>query len=159
MLALGKIDHTIADFLEFKLGIHTGLLFLGTSFTLIYAYAVRFLAISVGGIESGYNRIHGVFDDAARNLGQNNFALLWRVHLPLLRPAIISAALLIFVDCMKELPATLLLRPLNMETLATQLYAEASRGTYEDGAVAALLIVLVGLIPVILLAKLGKTPR
>ncbi len=103
-----------------------------------------FLAISVGGIESGYNRIHGVFDDAARNLGQNNFALLWRVHLPLLRPAIISAALLIFVDCMKELPATLLLRPLNMETLATQLYAEASRGTYEDGAVAALLIVLVG---------------
>ena len=159
MLALGKIDHTIADFLEFKLGIHTGLLFLGTSFTLIYAYAVRFLAISVGGIESGYNRIHGVFDDAARNLGQNSFAILWRVHLPLLRPAIISAALLIFVDCMKELPATLLLRPLNMETLATQLYAEASRGTYEDGAVAALLIVLVGLIPVILLAKLGKTTR
>lgn len=85
--------------------------------------------------------------------------MLWRVHLPLLRPAIISAALLIFVDCMKELPATLLLRPLNMETLATQLYAEASRGTYEDGAVAALLIVLVGLIPVILLAKLGKTTR
>ncbi|EFF81965.1 iron ABC transporter permease [Acinetobacter haemolyticus] len=156
MLSLGKIDHAVADFLEFKLGIHTGLLFLGTTFTLIYAYCVRFLAIAIGGIESGYNRIHGVFDDAARNLGQNRFSILWRVHLPLLRPAIISAALLIFVDCMKELPATLLLRPLNMETLATQLYAEAARGTYEDGAIAALLIVLVGLIPVILLAKMGK---
>ena len=91
-----------------------------------------------------------------KNLGRNQFLVLKEVHLPLLRPAIISAALLIFVDCMKELPATLLLRPLNMETLATQLYAEASRGTYEDGAIAALLIVLVGLIPVILLARMSK---
>ena len=148
MLSLGALDHAVADFLEFKLGISTGLLFLGTSFTLIYAYAVRFLAISIGGIES-----------AARNLGQNRRGILWRVHFPLLRPAIISAALLIFVDCMKELPATLLLRPLNMETLSTQLYAEASRGTYEDGAIAALLIVLVGLIPVILLARMSKTGR
>ena len=156
MLSLGKIDHAVADFLEFKLGIHTGLLFLRTTFTLIYAYSVRFLAIAIGGIESGYNRIHGVFDDAAQNLGRNQFLILKEVHLPLLRPAIISAALLIFVDCMKELPATLLLRPLNMETLATQLYAEASRGTYEDGAIAALLIVLVGLIPVILLARMSK---
>lgn len=159
MLSLGAIDHAVADFLEFQLGLDTGLLFLGTSFTLIYAYAVRFLAISIGGIESGYNRIHGVFDDAAHNLGQSKGGILTRIHLPLLRPALISAALLIFVDCMKELPATLLLRPLNMETLATQLYAEASRGTYEEGAIAALLIVLVGLIPVILLARLGKTVR
>lgn len=120
---------------------------------------MRFLAISIGSIESGYNRIHAVLDDAACNLGQNKRGILWRVHFPLLRPAIISAALLIFVDCMKELPATLLLRPLNMETLATQLYAEASRGTYEDGAIAALLIVLVGLIPVILLARMSKNSR
>ena len=157
MLSLGVIDHAVADFLEFKLGISTGLLFLGTSFTLIYAYTVRFLAISIGGIESGYNRVNPVLDDAACNLGQNKIGIISKVHLPLLRPAIISAALLIFVDCMKELPATLLLRPLNLETLATQLYAEAARGTYEDGAIAALLIVLVGLIPVILLAKMSKT--
>ena len=103
-----------------------------------------------------YACLVGVFDDAAQNLGRNQFLVLKEVHLPLLRPAIISAALLIFVDFMKELPATLLLRPLNMETLATQLYAEASRGTYEDGAIAALLIVLVGLIPVILLARMSK---
>ena len=159
MLSLGALDHAVADFFEFQLGISTGLLFLGTSFTLIYVYAVRFLAFSIVSIASGYNRIHAVLDDAACNLGQNKRDILWRVHFPLLRPAIISAALLIFVDCMKELPATLLLRPLNMETLATQLYAEASRGTYEDGAIAALLIVLVGLIPVILLARMSKNSR
>lgn len=156
LLSLGVIDHALADFLEFKLGISAGLIFLGTSFTLIYAYTIRFMAISIGGTESGYNRINSVLDDAGRNLGQTKLGILWHVHCPLLRPAIISAALLIFVDCMKELPATLLLRPLNMETLATQLYAEASRGTYEDGAIAALLIVLVGLIPVILLARMSK---
>lgn len=156
MLSLGKIDHAVADFFELTLGIQTELLFLGTSFTLIYAYSVRFLAIAIGGVESGYHRIPDAYDDAARNLGRTALSTLKEIHLPLLRPALISAALLIFVDCMKELPATLLLRPLNMETLATQLYAEASRGTYEDGAIAALLIVLVGLIPVILLARMSK---
>lgn len=84
MLSLGAIDHAIADFLEFKLGISTGLLLLGTSGILIYAYTVRFLAISIGSIESGYNRIHGVLDDAARNLGQNKRGILWRVHFLLL---------------------------------------------------------------------------
>jgi iron(III) transport system permease protein len=79
------------------------------------------------------------------------------VHLPLLRPALGAAALLVFVDCMKELPATLLLRPLGFETLATHLYGEAVRGTYEDAAVAALLIVAAGLIPVRLLARLSES--
>lgn len=75
------------------------------------------------------------------------------MHLPLLRPALGAAALLIFVDAMKELPATLMLRPMNFETLATWLYAEAARGTYEEGAVAALAIVVAGLLPVVLLAR------
>jgi iron(III) transport system permease protein len=83
---------------------------------------------------------------------------LWRVQLPLAWPAVLSGALLVFVDCVKELPATLLLRPLNVETLATHLYGEAARGTYEDGTVAALLIVAVGLVPVVILLRLG-TPR
>lgn len=156
LIALGTIDHALADFLEFQFGIHSGLFLLGTSFTLIYAYSARFLAMAVGGAESGYDRIHYALDDAAKNLGHSPNQTLWRVHAPLLRPALVSSALLIFVDCMKELPATLLLRPMNMETLATQIYAEASRGSYEDGALAALLIVLVGLIPVILLAKLWR---
>ncbi len=76
------------------------------------------------------------------------------MHVPLLRPALATAALLVFVDCMKELPATLLLRPLGFETLATHLYGEAVRGTYEDAAIAALLIVLAGLLPVLLLARI-----
>lgn len=156
MLALGFIDRSVGDFLEFKIGIPTGLLFLGTTFTLIYAYSTRFLAIAIGGTEAGYNRINLNLDDAARNLKRKPIAIIKQIHLPLLRPALISAALLIFVDCMKELSATLLLRPINMDTLATFLFAEASRGTYEDGAIAALLIVLVGLIPVILLAHINK---
>ncbi|MBF7695475.1 ABC transporter permease [Acinetobacter rathckeae] len=156
MLALGFIDRTVGDFLEFKMGISTGLLFLGTTFTVIYAYSTRFLAIAVGTTEAGYHRISPRLDDAARNLKHKPSAILYKIHLPLLRPALISAALLIFVDCMKELPATLLLRPMNVETLATFLYGEAARGTYEDGAIAALLIVIVGLIPVILLAYISQ---
>jgi iron(III) transport system permease protein len=77
----------------------------------------------------------------------------------LISPALASAALLVFVDCMKELPATLLLRPLNFETLATHLYGEAARGTYEDGSIAALAIVLFGLLPMILLARTSRAPK
>lgn len=85
---------------------------------------------------------------------------LWSVLLSLTRPAVATAALLIFVDCLKELPATLLLRPLGFETLATHLYGEAARGTYEDGAIAAFIIVLVGLVPVFLLSNVrAGTPR
>ncbi|MDQ3494870.1 MAG: ABC transporter permease subunit, partial [Pseudomonadota bacterium] len=119
------------------------------------AYVLRFLAIAAGGIEAGLTRIPVSLDQAARGLGAAPAGMLRRVHLPLLRPALAAAALLVFVDAMKELPATLLLRPLNFETLATWLYAEAVRGTYEEGAVAALLIVLIGLLPVTLLARAG----
>src|SRR5690606_21657593 len=107
----------------------------------------------IGGIEAGLARIPASLEQASRLLGETPAGTLKRVHLPLLRPAMGAAALLIFVDAMKELPATLLLRPMNFETLATWLYAEAARGTYEEGAGAALAIVLAGLIPVILLAR------
>ncbi len=130
-----------------------GLLLMGTSTALVCAYMIRFLAISIGGIEAGLSRIPPSLEQASRLLGESSMGTLRRVHLPLLRPALGAAALLIFVDTMKELPATLLLRPVNFETLATWLYAEAARGTYEEGAVAALAIVLAGLLPVILLAR------
>jgi len=116
---------------------------------------LRFLVIAAGGVEAGFARIAPALDQAARSLGAAPRRVLVRVHLPLLRPALAAAALLVFVDTMKELPATLLLRPLNFETLATWLYADAARGAYEDGAIAALLIVLAGLLPVILLARTG----
>jgi len=131
----------------------SGLLLTGSMAALVIAYTVRFLAISVGSLEAGLARISPSLEQASRLLGHSPAGTLRRVHLPLLRPAMAAAALLVFVDAMKELPATLLLRPMNFDTLATWLYAEAARGTYEEGAIAALAIVLAGLLPVILLAR------
>lgn len=131
---------------------------MGSVGALVCAYVIRFLAISVGGMESGLARIPPSVEQAARLLGETPAGTLRRVHLPLLRPAIGAAGLLVFVDAMKELPATLLMRPAGFETLATWLYAEASRGTYEEGAVAALAIVLAGLLPVVLLARTQLKP-
>ena len=131
----------------------TTLIVLGSTAGLLMAYVIRFLAIANGSIEAGLARIPPSIEQASRLLGESSSRTLWRVHIPLLKPAMISAALLVFVDTMKELPATLMLRPINFETLATLLYGEASRGMYEEGAVAALMIVLLGLLPVILLAR------
>jgi iron(III) transport system permease protein len=138
------------------LGISTGLLLLGTGAAVVYAYVVRFLALAAGAVETGLSRISPSLDDAGRSLGAGAARRLIRIHLPLLRPALATAALLVFVDCMKELPATLLLRPLGVETLATHLYGEAVRGTYEDAAIAALLIVGAGLVPVMILARVSR---
>jgi iron(III) transport system permease protein len=131
------------------------LFLLGSGAAIVYAFCVRFMAVAAGSVEAGFGRISPSLDAAARTLGASARGALWRVHLPLLRPAIAAGALLVFVDCMKELPATLLLRPLGFETLATHLYGEAVRGTYEDAAIAALLIVAAGLLPVIVLVRMG----
>lgn len=156
MMPVFALDNMLADGLERFFGVSVGLLISGSGAALVYAYVVRFLAISAGGAESGLAKLSPSLDFAARALGETAGGAMRRVHLPLLRPALGAAALLVFVDCMKELPATLLLRPLNFETLATHLYGEAARGTYEDGSVAAICIILVGLIPVIMLARLGR---
>ena len=130
-----------------------GLPLMGAGVVLVVACAIRFLAMPVGGVEAGLARIPPALEQAARLLGEGPGGTLRRVHLPLLRPALATGALLVFVDAMKELPATLLLRPANFDTLATWLYAEAARGTYEEGAIAALFIVAAGLLPVMLLAR------
>ena len=130
-----------------------GLFLRGSMAARVCACAIRFLAISTGALEAGLARIPPSLEQASRLLGESSAGTLRRVHLPLLRPALAASALLVFVDAMKELPATLLLRPMNIDTLATWLYAEAARGSYEEGAVAALAIVLAGLLPVILLAR------
>lgn len=154
VLAIGLlIPLTAADRLLGAVFGHDGLILMGSASALVIAYTVRFLAISAGSLEAGLARIPPSLEHAARSLGETAGGTLRRVHLPLLRPALTTSALLVFVYAMKELPATLLLRPLNFDTLATWLYAEAARGTYEDGAVAALAIVLAGLVPVILLAR------
>lgn len=153
LLPIIGLDNALAWLMRPFTDTPPGLLLMGSTAALVGAYVIRFLAISVGSLESGLDRIPRSLEQASRLLGESPAGTLRRVHLPLLRPALGAAALLIFVDTMKELPATLLLRPVNFETLATWLYAEAARGTYEEGAVAALAIVVVGLLPVILLAR------
>ncbi len=147
------LDHGLGHLISSLTGNSTELLILGSMTGLILAYAIRFLAISTGSLEAGLARIPVSLEQASRLLGETSTGTLRRVHLPLLMPAIAAAGMLVFVDAMKELPATLLLRPMNMETLATWLYGEAARGTYEEGAVAALAIVIAGLAPVIMLAR------
>ena len=154
VLAIGLLTPALAfdAALAGMLGLQ-GLPLMGAGIVLVAACAIRFLAMPVGGIEAGLARIPPAIEQASRLLGETSGGTLRRVHLPLLRPAIATGALLVFVDAMKELPATLLLRPANFDTLATWLYAEAARGTYEEGAIAALAIVAAGLLPVVLLAR------
>ena len=150
------VDQIIDGVSEGLLGMSPGLVILGSGAALIYAYLVRFLAVAAGSVEAGFSRVSLSLDAVASTLGATAGRRLRRIHLPLSRPALATAATLVFVDCLKELPATLLLRPIGFETLATHLYGEAIRGTYEDAAIAALLIVLVGLVPVLILARLGR---
>ena len=154
VLAIGLLTPALAfdAALASLLGLQ-GLPLMAAGVVLVVACAIRFLAMPVGGIEAGLARIPPAIEQAARLLGETTGGTLRRVHLPLLQPAIATGALLVFVDAMKELPATLLLRPANFDTLATWLYAEAARGTYEEGAIAALAIVAAGLLPVVLLAR------
>ncbi|MFD1880897.1 ABC transporter permease [Paracoccus pacificus] len=156
LIAVGSLDRFIDRSAQDWFGFSTGLLLIGSGLALGYAYLARFLAISVGSVDAGLSRIPRSYDDTARTLGYGVTGMLWRVHLPLSRATLAAAGLLVFVDCMKELSATLLLRPLNFETLATHLYGEAARGTYEEAAIAALAIVMVGILPVILLARVGR---
>ncbi|MBA3930765.1 MAG: iron ABC transporter permease [Xanthomonas sp.] len=154
LVPLGAFDAGLSALFA-PFGMSPQLWLMGSAFALVIAYTLRFLTIAIGNVEAGMERIAPSLDDASRSLGRTSTATLRHVHLPLLRPALAAAALLVFVDVMKELPATLLLRPLGFDTLATWLYADAARGAYEEGAIAALLIVVAGLLPVVLLARAG----
>lgn len=159
ILALGVltmmtgIDRQISQIGEAVLGIKTGLIFSGSVIVIVFACSVRFLTISMGNIEAGYSRISPNMAMAARTLGRNERQTLLTIELPLMLRALGVAGLLVFVETMKELSATILLRPFNYETLATFVYSYASRALFEDAAFAALLIVLFGLIPVYVLTR------
>jgi iron(III) transport system permease protein len=140
-------------------GERLGLVLMGSGIAIVIAYTIRFLPIATGSLTAGLEKVSAGIEDAARTLGAKPRELVLRVQLPLLRPALATAALLVFVDCLKELPATLLLRPLNLETLATLVYGHASRGQFEDGALAALVIVVVGVVPVIQLTRGAEMSR
>ena len=130
-----------------------GLLLSGSLFAVLMAYSVRFLAVALHNIESGLGRIKPSMDQAARSLGHSPLSVLQKVHVPLLTPSVLSALLLVFVDVLKELPATLILRPFNFNTLAVRTYELASDERLADSSLSAIAIVLVGLLPVILLAR------
>ena len=108
--------------------------------------------MAYGACDNGFQRLTPNFGFAGRTLGRSQIAVLYEVYFPLLRPAIITGAILVFVDCMKELPATLLLRPFNYETLSTRIYEAASLELFEEGALPSLAIIIVGLLPVLLLS-------
>jgi iron(III) transport system permease protein len=131
---------------------------MGTGAAVVYAYVVRFLAVATGTMEAGFHKISPHLEMAARTLGRSRLSALTAIELPLLRPAVATAVLLVFVDAMKELPMTLLLRPFDFETLSTKVYSFAARGSFEQGAVAALAIVVAGFLPVLWLARTSRVP-
>src|SRR5262245_68190 len=151
LLPLAAFDNAADHVLRSSLGISSGLLLSGSLFVVVLAYTVRFLAIALGSLEAGFEKLSPNLDAVARTLGETALSSLRRVHVPLLVPALGAAALLVFVDAMKELPATLLLRPFNFETLATLAYSYAALEQFERAALGALTIVLIGLVPVLLL--------
>lgn len=153
LIPLAALDNSVDAVARNIFGVSTGLILSGSVAALVYAYVIRFLAVARGGIEAGLERISPNLDAAARALGETAASALWRIHLPLLMPALGAAGLLVFVDALKELPATLLLRPFNFETLATHVYAFAALEQVESGALGALTIVLAGLVPLVVLHR------
>ena len=149
MLPLAMLDNAVDAGLRAWLGVSSGLILSGSLFVIVLAYTVRFLAIALGSIEAGFDKLSPNLDAVARTLGESALSCLRRVHVPLLLPALAAAALMVFVDGMKELPATLLLRPFNFETLATSAYSYAALEQFERAALGALTIVLIGLMPVL----------
>ena len=163
LLPLAWLDNTIDALLVKTLGWSTGLLLSGTLVALLYAYTVRFLAVSLQTVEAGLGKITPTMDDAARSLGYRQLATVRHVHVPMLRGSLLTAVLLVFVDVMKELPATLILRPFNFNTLAVRAYELAADERLVDAATPALAIVAAGILPVLALSfaiarSRGRTP-
>ncbi len=150
---LAAIDNGIDSWMRQSFDVSTGLVLSGSLFAVTLALVCRFLAVAMGAVETGLERISPNIDAAAKTLGVKSTSALWQIHLPMLKPALGAAALLVFVDTMKELPATLLLRPFNFETLATRIYSLAATEQFEDASVGAVAIVLIGLLPVLLLHR------
>ncbi len=152
LIPFGWLDNALDSWMRNQFGISIGLLFSGTLFILLFAYLVRFLTVSLQTVEAGLGKIKPSMDEAAWSMGRSKLDTVRRVHLPLMRGSLLTALLIVFVDVLKELPATLVLRPFNFNTLAVRTYELASDERLADASSAALTIVLVGIIPVILLS-------
>lgn len=160
LLPLAWLDEQLDRTSELLLGTGTGLLLTGTIFALVYGYLTRFLSVSLGTVESGLTRVTPGMDAAARLLGEGPGGVLRRVHLPMLSASLMTAALLVFVDILKELPATLIMRPFDYDTLAVRTFELASDEMLRQAAAPALMIVGVGILPVLLVNRaLNREPR
>lgn len=153
LVPLARFDNALAAWVGAQFGVNPGLLLTGSVAALVYAYVVRFLAVGLNNVESGFARITPHMDEAARSLGCGPWSLLCRVHVPLLARSLAVAALLVFVDALKELPATLALRPFNFDTLATQAYNFAKDERLGEAALPSLVIVGVALLPVLVTTR------
>jgi len=152
LVPVGRLDNAIAHLAEQWLGLSTGLLLSGTVAALVFAYLVRFLAIAISTVQAGLTKIRPTLDDASRCLGNTPTQTLTQIHAPLLSGSLLTAAVLVFVDVMKELPATMVIRPFNFDTLAVRVFQYASDERLVDAAAPALAILVVGIVPVILLS-------
>lgn len=147
------LDHQIIAWVKETFEVRFGLILSGTLFALLFAYTVRFMAVSLGAVQSGLGKITPSLDAAGRSLGYKPLDVLRKIHVPLMKSSVLTALLIVFVDVLKELPATLILRPFNFNTLAVRAFELASDERLADAAPASLMIVLVGLAPVILLSR------
>jgi iron(III) transport system permease protein len=155
LLPLAWLDHTAVAWLEHILGRSGGLLLTGSAVGLLFAYLVRFLAVSLQTVDASLTKIPPSLDDAARSLGANGSRVLRRVHLPLMRRGLLTALILVFVEVMKEMPATLLLRPFGLNTLAVEVWKRTSEAMWQEAALPALAIVVAGILPVLLAVRLS----
>jgi iron(III) transport system permease protein len=152
LIPFAWLDNSIDAWMREHWDISTGLLFSGTIFALVFAYLVRFLPVSLNAVEAGLTKVRPSMDEAGRIMGLQAGAILKKIHVPMLKGSILTATLLVFVDVLKELPATLILRPFNFNTLAIRTYELANEERLAEAASPALAIVLVGIIPVIILS-------
>jgi iron(III) transport system permease protein len=159
LVPLALFDNVLAAFMREQFGVRTGLLLTGSVAALVFAYVVRFLAVAFNNVEAGLTRVTPSMDDAARSAGLSARATLLRVHVPIIAKSLAVAALLVFVDAMKELPATLAVRPFNFDTLATSAYTFAKDERLGEAAWPSLAIVLVSVIPVLMLSKVLAARR
>lgn len=153
LIPFAWFDNTLDRILMDNFNINSGLLISGTVFTLIFAYLVRFLAVSINTSEAALGKIKPVMDEVAKTAGMVPANIVKRIHMPMMRGSLLTALLLVFVDVLKELPATLILRPFNFNTLAVRTYELANEELLADAAVPALAIVMAGIIPVILISN------
>jgi len=157
IIPLGWLDNTLDAIMQNAFGISTGLLLSGTLFALVFAYSFRFLSVALQTIDTGLSRVKPSMDESARTLGASRFNILKNIHFPLIQTSLLTAFILVFVEVLKELPTTLILRPFNFNTLSVRAYEMAADERLADAGLPALLIVLTGIIPIIILSKLiGK---